>query len=114
MNGGQEDEAKRNIYDLGHFEGGMFLFKEPFVMASGDVVRKVDLNHAIIPEDSGLTREDVILALTAPHGITVPASEDDIPPEVRQAVRRIRAADPGGPKADARSVTTKHNKSRNT
>lgn len=82
-------------------------------MASGNVVRKIDLSHAVIPEGSGLARSDIILALTDPHGVAICSSADDAPPEVFQAMRRIRAADPGGPKADARSMTTKYDKSRN-
>ena len=86
-------EPERSIYDLGHFDGDAFVFSKPFRMPGGGVVREIDLSRLVIPEGSGITRADLILALTDPHAIAVPASEDEIPEEARKTLRRAKAAD---------------------
>jgi hypothetical protein len=101
----EEEKGKgteRNIYELGHFEGDVWVFNEPFMMPHGTVAEKIDLSQLEIPEDSGITRSDLIHALTDPRAIAVPASDDDVPEEVRDELkkkeRRMRWARTGGPK----------------
>jgi hypothetical protein len=94
--------TERNIYELGHFEGDIWIFNEPFMMPNGAIAKKIDLSQLEIPEGSEISRSDLIHALTDPHAIAVPASDDDIPEEVRDKIekkeRRMRWARTGGPK----------------